>query len=179
MEALQRVAGKPCRQLRHRRQTGIKPIGRRAIGILCILQGLTICGFFLRVRTSFGCLERNVQTTEGVCEQYTHKYSTCRVAQHDRSHFITRTRVAQELQSSKLNIVVSLKQFVIHVSCLIPCRTRPPIHTRPLVHDEYLPCHVPRQSGGSTQILLTHFIPLVLLIFSWEVSLTFITRIEK
>ena len=27
-----------------------------------------------------------------------------------------------------------------------------PTHTRPSVHDEYLPCDVPRQSGGSTQI---------------------------
>ena len=35
-----------CRQLRHRRQTGIKPIGRRAIGILSSLQALTICVFF-------------------------------------------------------------------------------------------------------------------------------------
>ena len=35
--------GETCRQLRHPRQTGIKPIGRRAIGILSILQGLTIC----------------------------------------------------------------------------------------------------------------------------------------
>ena len=37
----------------------------------------------LRVRTSFGCLERNLQPTDGVCQQYTHKYSTYRVAQHD------------------------------------------------------------------------------------------------
>ena len=39
------------------------------------------------------------------------------------SYFITPTSVAQELQSSGLHIFVSLKQFVIHVSCLFPCRT--------------------------------------------------------
>ena len=50
--------GEICRQLCCRRQTGIKPTGRRAIGILSILQGLTIFEFFLRVRTSFGCLEK-------------------------------------------------------------------------------------------------------------------------
>ena len=33
--------------------------------------------FFLTVRT--GCLEKNLQPTDGVCEQYTHKYSTYRV----------------------------------------------------------------------------------------------------
>ena len=38
---------------------------------------------FLRVRTSFGCLEKNIQSTDGEVKQYTHKYSTCRVAQHD------------------------------------------------------------------------------------------------
>ena len=30
-----------CYQLRHRRQRWTKPIGRRTVGILCILQGLT------------------------------------------------------------------------------------------------------------------------------------------
>ena len=30
--------------------------------------------------------------------------------------------------------------------------TMSPTHTRPLVHDEYLPCDVPRKSGGSTLI---------------------------
>ena len=36
--------GETCRQLRHR--IGIEPIGRRAIGILSILHGLTIREFF-------------------------------------------------------------------------------------------------------------------------------------
>ena len=38
--------GETCRQLRHRRQRGIRPIGRRAIGILSILQVLTSGDFF-------------------------------------------------------------------------------------------------------------------------------------
>ena len=65
------------------------------------------------------------------------------------------------------------KIIVIHVSCLAPCRTWhwaqaqvlspfsstspiyptvSPTHTRSVVHDPYLPCDVPRQSSGSTQI---------------------------
>ena len=38
--------GPTCRQLRHRCQRGTKPIGRRPIGILSILQALTIGDFF-------------------------------------------------------------------------------------------------------------------------------------
>ena len=59
-----------------------------------------------------------------------------------------------------------LKTIVIHVSCLFLCPdtdhklsptspsfpTISPTHTRPSVRDPYLPCDVPHQSGGSTQI---------------------------
>ena len=41
-------------------------------------------------------------------------------------------------------------KFSLSLSPIFP--TISPTHTRPLVHDEYLPCDVPRQSGGSTQI---------------------------
>ena len=43
---LRQGRGPTCRQLRHRRQRGTKPSGRRAIGILSILQALTIGDFF-------------------------------------------------------------------------------------------------------------------------------------
>ena len=96
--------------------------GRRAVRILSILQGLTICvKKFLRVRTCFGCLENNLQTTDGRCEQYTHKYSTYRVAQHDhissREHAWLKSWQAQDCTS------LCPKTFVVHVSCPIPCRT--------------------------------------------------------
>ena len=42
---LRQVRGVRCRQLRHRRRIGTENIGRRAIGILSILQALTICVF--------------------------------------------------------------------------------------------------------------------------------------
>ena len=45
MEVPQRVAGKPAEKLRHRRQRGTKPSGRRALGVLSILQALTIFVF--------------------------------------------------------------------------------------------------------------------------------------
>ena len=38
--------GETCKQLRQDRQRGAKPSGRRAIGILSILQALTIDEFF-------------------------------------------------------------------------------------------------------------------------------------
>ena len=38
--------GESCRQLRHRLQTAIKPIGTRTIEILSTLQNLTICELF-------------------------------------------------------------------------------------------------------------------------------------
>ena len=41
------------------------------------------------------------------CDKHTHQHSTCRVAQHAWSRFITRTRVAQELEGSGLQIFAS------------------------------------------------------------------------
>ena len=43
---LRQGRGPTYRQLRHRRQSGTKPIGRQAIGILSILQALTMGDFF-------------------------------------------------------------------------------------------------------------------------------------
>ena len=58
--------GETCRQRRPHRRTGIKPTGRRAIGIRSILQDLTIGGsFFLSVVDSFGCLKKNLQPIDG------------------------------------------------------------------------------------------------------------------
>ena len=101
------------------------------------------------------------------CEQYTHKDSTYRVAQHD--HIASREHAWLKLERSGLHIFVSLKQLSskCHVSFLAApdtdhkhkfSPTSPifptisPTHTRPLVHDPYLPCEFPRQSSGSTQI---------------------------
>ena len=61
---LRQARGPTRKQLRHRRQRGSKPSGRRAIGILSILQVL-ISGDFFIVRTGFGCLEKNLQPTDG------------------------------------------------------------------------------------------------------------------
>ena len=75
------------------------------------------CYFFSELgQVSLAWRKTSSQPT-GSCEQYTHKYSTYRVAQHGL-HFITRTRVAQELQSSGLHIFVSPKQLssTCHVS---------------------------------------------------------------
>ena len=98
-----------CRQIRHRHRIGIKPIGRRAIGIL---QDLT-SGVFLKFG-SFCCLEKHLQPTDGRCKQYTNKHSTYRGAQHD--HANTRG-------SSRLHAPLRIcETVVIHVSCrTCPC----------------------------------------------------------
>ena len=110
-----------------------------------------------------------------MCEQYTHKNSTCRVAQHDHI-FITRTRVAQELEGSGLHMCPkhnchprvmshSLPHLTLttSTSSLSPisstspiCPTVSPTHTRPMALDPHLPCDVPLQSGGSIQNPISH-----------------------
>ena len=113
---LRQDRGWTCKQLRHHRQRGTKPIGRRAIGILSILQALTTGDFFSELGQVSVARRKNLQPTDWVCEQYTHKYSTYRVAQHD--HISSREHAWLKLQSSGLHIFVSFKAIVIHVSCL-------------------------------------------------------------
>ena len=70
------------------------------------------------VGTGFGCLEKNLQPTDGECEQYIHKFSTYRsCTQHDHIS----SRVAHGLRI----ILVSFKTIVIHVSCLTCFRLLP------------------------------------------------------
>ena len=61
-----RGRGETCRQLRHRHQIGTGPIGRRATGILSILQGLTICDFSELGLVSVDWRETSSQPTESV-----------------------------------------------------------------------------------------------------------------
>ena len=100
-------------------------------------HSLTTGEFFLRVRTGFGCLEKNLQPTDRRCEQCTHKYSTYRVAQHITFHHAN-TR-GSRLRIAHLCVPQTL---VIHVSCLIPCRTWhwPPaqVHSHPFHHFSFL-----------------------------------------
>ena len=59
--------GETCKQLRHRRQRGTKPSGRRAIGILSILQALTIGEVFSELgQVSVAWRKTSSQPTEGV-----------------------------------------------------------------------------------------------------------------
>ena len=75
-----------------------------------------------------------------------------------REHAWPKSWKAQDLTS------LCPETSVIYVSCLTPCRTRHRPQAQVLthlphlsfrqssVHDPYLPCEDPRQSGGSTQI---------------------------
>ena len=117
---LRQDRGPTCKQLRHRRQRGTKPIGRRTMGILSILQALTI-GDFLRVRTSFGCLEKYLQPTDGCVTSA--PTNTARTELHSMitfHHVNTRGSRAAKLRIAHLGVP---KTSVIHVPCLIPCHT--------------------------------------------------------
>ena len=113
--------GETCRQLRPRQQIGIETSGRRAIGIPSILHGLTIREFF-RVRTSFGCLEKNFQTNDGEEVNRTPliQHVQMRTVMITFHHANTRGSRASRLRIAHLYVP---KTNVIHVSCLVPCRT--------------------------------------------------------
>ena len=113
---------------------------------------------------------------------FSNKYSTYQIAQHD--HISSRDHAwlkAQELEGSGLHVFVSwndchprvmshtLPHLTLTTSTSSLSPTSPifptisPTHTRPSVHDPHLPCEIPRQSGGSTQIpSLTSYEPKVI-----------------
>ena len=93
----------------------------------------------------------NFQTTDGSCEQNTHsgQHVQMRTVCHNTywtegSHFITRTRMAQDCTSLCLKIVV------IHVSCLVPSRTWQWPQAQVLYHLPHLSF---RRSLSHTQVL--------------------------
>ena len=74
--------------------------------------------------------------TSSWSSQHSARHATCHV-----SFFLPDLTPATS--TSSLSLISSTSPIFPTIS---------PIHTRPLVHDPYLPCDVPRQSGGSTQI---------------------------
>ena len=112
--------GETCRQLRHRHRSGIESIGRRAVGILSILQDLTICEFFLRVRAGLGCLEKNLQPTGGGVNST--PTNTTRTELHSMitfHHANTRGSRAAKLRIAHLCVAKQLSS-ACHVSFLSP-----------------------------------------------------------
>ena len=107
-----------------------------------------------------------------ICEQYTHKYSTYRVAQQDhvssREHAWLKSCKAQDCTSvcpknnchprvmshslPHLTLTTSTSSHSPFSSTSHVFPTVSPAQTRSMVVDPYLPCDVPRQSGGSSQI---------------------------
>ena len=113
--------GPTCKKLRHRRQRGTKPSGRRAIGILSILQSLTTGEYFSELGQVSVALRKNPPANRR------RVWTVHPQIQHVQSctawpHFITRTRVAQGSSLRIAHLCVP-KTLVIHVSCLSPCRT--------------------------------------------------------
>ena len=98
---------------RYRRQIGTKFCGKRAVGFFSIFQALTISVLFSRSWDRFVSWRKNLQTTDGRCDQYTLKHSTYRVAHHALTMNRATTR------GSRSHIMIASLQSVIHVSCLI------------------------------------------------------------
>ena len=120
MEVLQRVRGETCRQLRHRR-SGTKPIGRRAIGILSILQASTIGDFFSELGlVSVAWRKTSRQPTGGVNSTPTNTARAELRSMITFHHASTRGSRAGRLRIAHL---CAPETIVIHVSCLNPCRT--------------------------------------------------------
>ena len=105
-----------------------------------------------------------------LCELYTHKHSTCRVAQHN--HISSSLRIAHLFPQSKCHPRVmshSLPNLTLtpSTSSLLPfsatspiCPTVSPSQTSTMNLNPHIPWDGPRHSGGSTQIpSLTDFEP--------------------
>ena len=141
-----RQARRPtCKQLRHRHRRGTKPSGRRTIGILSILQVLTSADFS-HSWDRFRLLgEKNLQPTDGVCEQYSHKHSTYRVAHsmitfHDANTRGSSSRIAHLcVHKSNCHPRVMSHLPLFASSPIFPGTSQTP--TTLLEHDEHLgPC---------------------------------------
>ena len=110
-----------------------------------------------RTRSNNGCL-KNLQPTDGVCEQYTHKYSTYKVAfisEHAKIEDCTSLCRKQLSSTCHVSFLAaphkhkfSFTHF-IHFSCLSDGLT---FTNKPKDSQPFKPCDVPRESGRSTQI---------------------------
>ena len=145
-------------------------VGPNPVEDVSILQALTTGEFFSELgQVSVACRKTSSQPT-GVCEQYTHKYITYRVTQHNhissREHEWLKIKdctslcpqnnchpLVMSLSLPHLTLTTStssLSPFSIHFSFLSDGLTFTNKHYES--QPTFLPCDGPRQSGGSTQI---------------------------
>ena len=113
LEVLQTVAGKPVIVV----NVGPNPVEDEQVEFSAFSKPWRLV-IFLKVRTGFGCLEKNLQPTDGRCEQNTRKYSTYTV-----HRIITLHHANTRGSSLRIAHLCVLKTIAVHVSCLIPCRT--------------------------------------------------------
>ena len=119
---LRQGRGPTCRQLRHRRERGTKPSGRRVIGILSILQVLTIGDFFSELgQVSVAWRKISSQPTERGFNS-TPRNAACTELHSMITFHHANTRGSRAAKLRIVHICVP-ETIVIHVSCLIPCRT--------------------------------------------------------
>ena len=163
--------GETCRQLRPRQQIAVETSGRRAVRIPSSFHGLTIRETFL---SEFGPVSvdwRKIPDNRRRGEQNTHSNSMYRCAQcvNSWSHFHHANARGSGLhifvsqngchprvmsRSSPRLTLTAVTRSLTLTSPVFP--TFSPSYPSPLVHDPYLPCEDPRQSGGSTHIPISH-----------------------
>ena len=123
--------GETCKLLRHRGQPAdsfvivVKvepdPIGRRATGILSILEALTIGDFFSELgQVPVAWRKTSKQPTGGVNSTPT---NTARTELHSMITFHHANTRGSRAAKFRIGHLCVPKTIVIHVSCLIPCRT--------------------------------------------------------
>ena len=118
--------------------------------------------FFITIKEGSEVMQDSMSR---ICEQHTHIYSTYRVAQHhisSREHGWLQSWKAQDSHIFHPRVMShSLPHLTLttSTSSLLPISYTSPIfptvspsQTSPMIFDQYTPCEVPRQSGGSTQI---------------------------
>ena len=153
-----RLAGQPASSFVIVVNVGRNPVKEEQFEFSALFKSLTRGDFFI-VRIGFGCLEKFPANRLWRCEQYTHNYSTYRVAHSTITFHHANTRVSRIVHLCVLEIIV------IHVSCLtfnclLPLLTFHRLSQTPttlLEHDEHLGpdgrphCDDLRQTGGFTQ----------------------------
>ena len=119
---LRQDRGPTCKQLRHHCQRGTKPSGRRAIGIVSILQALTICEFFSQSFDRFRLTGEKPPANRwgGVNSTPT---NTARTELHNMITFHHANTRGSRAAKHRIAHLCVPKTKVIHVSCLLSCRT--------------------------------------------------------
>ena len=131
---------------------------------------------FLRVSTSFGCLEKKIQTNGGRCEHRTPTQTACTDAHSVSQHVLNRmiTFHHANTRGSRLHSIVCqnscnprvMSRSLPHLTLTTSTSSLSPTshifptfsssHPRPWAHDPFLPCEDSRQSWRISTNPISH-----------------------